>query len=71
MGVYEGRGNFIIDKFSGSETAFNVFSLNPTGNYLKSMNIQDRRGNIYSNIVDKMSNYHIFSLYKIPFQTVS
>jgi len=68
-GVYEEHGNFVIDKYSGGHTQFSVFALNPFGNFLKSMNIQDKRGNMFNNIMDNMANYHIFSIYNVPFSS--
>ena len=65
------RGNFIIDKYSGGNTDFNVFALKPYSNFLKSMDLQDKRGNIYSSMVDSMAGFHIFSIYNVPFESVS
>ena len=35
------------------------------------MTLQDKRGNLYNNIMDNMANFHIFSIYNVPFQSVS
>ena len=70
-GVYENRGHFTLDKFSGGETEFNVFAVNPFENYLKSMTLQDRRGNLFSDIMDNLATFHIFSIYNVPFKSVS
>ena len=69
-GVYENRGHFTLDKFSGGETEFNVFAVNPFENYLKSMTLQDRRGNLFSDIMDNLATFHIFSIYNVPFKSV-
>ena len=34
------------------------------------MSLQDQRGNMYSKIMDNMQNFHIFSIYKVPFESV-
>ena len=70
-GVYAEGGDFIIDKFSGGETHFNVFTLNPFDNYLKKMSLTDRRGNLFNIMMDNLANFHIFSIYNVPFQSVS
>ena len=70
-GVYSERGHFIIDKYSGGATEFNVFALKPYNNFLKSMDLQDRRGNMYNSMMDSMANFHIFSIYNVPFKSVS
>ena len=70
--VYSERGHFVIDKYAGGEdTEFNVFALKPYNNFLKSMEVQDKRGNIYSSMMDSMAGFHIFSIYNVPFQSVS
>lgn len=48
-----------------------MFSLNPYNNFLKSMDLQDKRGNIFSSMMDSMAGFHIFSIYNVPFQSVS
>lgn len=68
-GVYSERGHFIIDKYSGGATEFNVFALKPYNNFLKSMDLQDRRGNMYNSMMDSMANFHIFSIYNVPFKS--
>ena len=69
-GVTSEGGNFIIDKFSGGDTSFNVFMLNPYDTYLKRMSVTDRRGNLYNTMMETMVNFHIFSIYNVPFQSV-
>jgi calcium-activated chloride channel regulator 4 len=68
-GVTSEGGNFIIDKFSGGQTQFNVFTLNPYDTYLKKMSLSDRRGNLYNIMMDNMANFHVFSIYNVPFQS--
>ena len=34
------------------------------------MQIEDRRGNTFNNIMDNMANFHIFSIYNVPFKSV-
>ena len=70
-GVTSEGGNFIIDKFSGGETSFNAFMLNPYDTYLKRMSVTDRRGNLYNTMMETMVNFHIFSIYNVPFESVS
>ena len=70
-GVYSERGHFIIDKYSGKDTEFNVFALKPHNNFLKSMDLHDKRGNLYNSMMDSKAGFHIFSIYNVPFQSVS
>ena len=71
-GVYSERGHFIIDKYAGgAATEFNVFALKPYNNFLKSMELQDKRGNTFSSMMDSMAGFHIFSIYNVPYQSVS
>ena len=69
-GVTSEGGNFIIDKFSGGETSFSAFMLNPYEPFLKRMSVTDRRGNLYNTMMETMVNFHIFSIYNVPFQSV-
>ena len=48
-----------------------MFALKPYNNFLKSMELQDKRGNMYSSMMDSMAGFHIFSIYNVPFQSVS
>ena len=69
--MYSERGHFIIDKYSGGDTEFNVFALKPYNNFLKAMDLHDKRGNMYNSMMDSMAGFHIFSIYNVPFQSVS
>jgi len=69
--VYQDQDSFILDKYSGGSTDFNVFALNPMENFLKGMSLQDKRGNTYSDIMDSLQYFHIFSIYNVPFKSVS
>jgi hypothetical protein len=71
-GVYQEQDSFVVDKYSGGATDFNVFSLSSSSeNYLKGMSLQDRRGNTYSDIMETLQSYHIFSIFNVPFKSVS
>jgi hypothetical protein len=71
-GVYQEQDSFVMDKYSGGATDFNVFSLSSSSeNYLKGMSLQDRRGNTYSDIMETLQSYHIFSIFNVPFKSVS
>ena len=48
-----------------------MFALKPYNNFLKSMELQDKRGNMYSSMMDSMAGFHIFSIYNVPYQSVS
>ena len=47
-----------------------TFMLNPYDTYLKRMSVTDRRGNLYNTMMETMVNFHIFSIYNVPFQSV-
>ena len=70
-GITSEGGHFIIDKFSGGDTQLSVFILKPYDTFLKKMSVTDRRGNLYNTMVDNMANFHIFSIYNVPFESVS
>jgi hypothetical protein len=73
FGPSEESGSFVIDKYIGQKTSFSCFALYP-GNaesgYVKSIMIEDRKGNRFKSIVDSMSAYHLLSLYNVPFESV-
>lgn len=48
-----------------------MFILKPYDTFLKKMSVTDRRGNLYNTMVDNMANFHIFSIYNVPFESVS
>ena len=74
FGPSEESGSFVMDKYIGQKTSFNCFALYP-GNtengYVKSITLEDRKGNRFKSIVDSMAFYHILSLYNVPFESVS
>ena len=70
-GALEETGSFVIDKYVGRDTAFDVFTMNKDHGFIKSITVQDRRGRQYREIVYEMANYHIISAYRVPFQEVS
>ena len=45
--------------------------LRPYDTYLKRMSVTDRRGNLYNTMMETLVNFHIFSIYNVPFQSVS
>ena len=48
-----------------------MFALKPYNNFLKSMDLHDKRGNLYNSMMDSKAGFHIFSIYNVPFQSVS
>ena len=60
----------MIDKYIGNETEFNVFAINRENGFLKSIAVSDKRGAQYRNIHDYMTQYHILSVYEVPFDKV-
>ena len=70
-GALEEAGSFVIDKYVGRDTAFDVFTMNKDHGFIKSITVQDRRGRQYREIVYEMAPYHIYSAYRVPFQEVS
>jgi hypothetical protein len=73
FGPSEETGSFVMDKYIGQKTAFNCFALYPGNSengYVKSITLEDRKGNRFKSIVDSMAFYHILSLYNVPFESV-
>ena len=60
----------MIDKYVGRDTHFDVFAVNRESGFLKSIVVQDRRGDPYRGIHDAMASYNILSVYQVPFHSV-
>lgn len=64
-------GSFVVDEWtSGANTHFNAFALvgsHSDNGFIKAMAVKDMRGNQYSGVTDYLANYHVFSVYNVPF----
>ena len=67
-GSLEETGSFVIDKYAGHDTNFNVFAINRESGFLRSISVGDRRGKLFRGIQDEMAAYHILSVYGVPFE---
>jgi hypothetical protein len=70
-GALEETGSFVIDKYVGRDTDFDVFTLNKDHGFIKSITVADRRGRQYRDVFYDKANYHIIQAYRVPFQEVS
>eukprot|EP00095_Tigriopus_kingsejongensis_P007044 maker-scaffold146_size311726-snap-gene-1.20 protein:Tk07044 transcript:maker-scaffold146_size311726-snap-gene-1.20-mRNA-1 annotation:"epithelial chloride channel" len=64
----EESGSFVIDKYVGRDTQFNVFATNREEGFLKSISVIDRRGQQYRGIHDTLAAFRTLSVYKVPFE---
>ncbi|XP_040572453.1 calcium-activated chloride channel regulator 1 [Lepeophtheirus salmonis] len=64
-------GSFVIDKFIGNATSFSVFAMHPAyskNGHIKSISIQDRRGDISKTLADDQESFNILSLHNVHFR---
>ncbi len=66
----EETGSFVIDKYAGRDTNFDIFTLDRDHGFIKSVTVQDRRGRQYREILYDKANFYLIQAYRVPFQEV-
>ena len=70
VGKNDKEGLFTVDSYSGKDISFKVYFQDLVESYIKSISVENHKGNVYSTIMDTSMSLHYLSVYDAPLDEV-